>query len=68
MSRQRVTFTKTVEAVVEADNYVEALRTALMLEGLKPAFDEAQTTFVVTDVDDGTPLGIVVQEKLPEVF
>jgi hypothetical protein len=68
MSKKTVTFSKTIEVMVDASDDLEALRTALDAPGLKAAFDDAQTIFSVEDwPDSDTPVGIIIRPRLMEV-
>lgn len=68
MSKRAVTFSKSVTVIVESIDDLDALRTALALEGTKKAFDEAQTLFTVEDVEDDMAVGIVQPERVEEII
>lgn len=68
MSRRLVTFSKTIEVIVDTHDDLSALREALNDPGLKAAFDDAQTIFEVADETHDRPLGIIIRPRVMDII
>lgn len=66
--KTKVTFTKTVEVVVDTLDDMRALKHALNTPGLLEAFNEAQTIFTMSQVLSTVPDGIFEAMKVPEIL